>query len=92
MFNVAAAAQFLTNGVSFAGQMLIPLFLIEACGQSPAAMVWLPAPLGLAMMVSYPSPGAPVAHFGPRAVALAGAALALARAGTRALACRPGAR
>jgi len=78
VFRVAAAAQFLTNGVSFAGQMLIPLFLIDACGQSPAAMGWLLAPLGLGMMVSYPSLGALVARFGARAVALGGALLALA--------------
>jgi EmrB/QacA subfamily drug resistance transporter len=77
VFSVAAAAQFLTNGVSFAGQLLIPLFLIEACGQSAAAMGWLLAPLGLGMMVSYPSLGALVGRFGARAVALGGALLAL---------------
>lgn len=38
MFSVAATAQFLSNGVLFAGQMLIPLFLIQACGRSPATM------------------------------------------------------
>jgi hypothetical protein len=30
VFSVAAAAQFLVDGVSFAGQMLILLFLVEA--------------------------------------------------------------
>lgn len=78
VFSTAAAAQFLTNGVSFAGQMLIPLYLIDACGRSPAAMGWMLAPLGLGMMVSYPSIGPLVARFGERSVATSGAALALA--------------
>jgi MFS family permease len=75
-FSAAALAQFLTNGVSFAGQMLIPLFLIEACHRSPAAMGWMLAPLGLGMMVCYPALGFLTGRFGARAVAIGGAALA----------------
>jgi len=28
---------FMSNGIAFAGQMLIPLYLIRACGRSPSA-------------------------------------------------------
>jgi MFS family permease len=77
-FAVAAVVQFLSNGVMFAGQMLIPLFLIEACGRSPAAMGWLLAPLGLGMMVAFPLLGFLTGRFGGRAVATGGALLSLA--------------
>lgn len=76
-FSVAAVAQFLLNGVMYAGQMLIPLYLIQACGQSPATMGWMLAPLGLGMMVSFPSLGFLTSRFGSRAVAVGGALLAL---------------
>jgi EmrB/QacA subfamily drug resistance transporter len=77
VFAVASVTQFLSNGVMFAGQMLIPLFLIQACGRSPAAMGWMLAPLGLGMMVSFPSLGFLTARLGERTVAAGGAALAL---------------
>jgi EmrB/QacA subfamily drug resistance transporter len=77
VFSVAAVAQFLSNGVLFAGQMLIPLFLIQACGRSPATMGWLLAPLGLGMMVTFPSLGFLTNRFGERAVAVGGASLAV---------------
>lgn len=77
VFVVASVAQFLSNGVMFAGQMLIPLFLIEACGRSPAAMGWMLMPLGLGMMVAFPSMGFMTNRFGMRTVAAGGAALAL---------------
>lgn len=76
-FSVAAVAQFLSNGVMFAGQMLIPLFLIQACGRSPATMGWMLAPLGLGMMVTFPSLGFLTNRFGSRNVAVGGAVLAL---------------
>lgn len=75
-FSVASGAQFLSNGVMYAGQMLIPLFLIEACGRSPAMMGWMLAPLGLGMMVTFPSLGFLTSRFGERAVAVSGASLA----------------
>jgi MFS family permease len=58
--------------------MLIPLYLIDARGQSPSAMGWLMAPLALGMIVSDPANGALVGRFGARTVAVGGAALALA--------------
>jgi len=77
VFGAAAATQFLSNGAIYAGQMLIPVFLIEACGRSPGEMGWLLAPLGLGMLVTYPSMGALTSRFGVRRLAAAGALLAL---------------
>ncbi|WP_396332620.1 DHA2 family efflux MFS transporter permease subunit [Burkholderia anthina] len=77
VFGAAAGTQFLSNGTIYAGQMLIPVFLIEACGRSPGEMGWLLAPLGLGMLVTYPSMGALTSRFGVRRLAAAGAMLAL---------------
>jgi predicted MFS family arabinose efflux permease len=70
--------QFMSNGVSFAGQMLIPIYLIRACGRSPSATGWLLAPLGVGMICSYPWIGALTQRFGIRKVSAGGAFLALA--------------
>ncbi|WP_140329716.1 MFS transporter, partial [Acetobacter tropicalis] len=53
-FSVSAIIMFLTNGVSFAGQMLLPVWLIHACGVSPERTGLFMAPLGLGMMCVYP--------------------------------------
>jgi EmrB/QacA subfamily drug resistance transporter len=77
VFSAAAVTQFLSNGVLFSGQMLIPVYLIRACGRSPAEMGWMLAPLGLGMMITYPSMGALTGRFGIRRVSAGGALLAL---------------
>jgi EmrB/QacA subfamily drug resistance transporter len=77
-FSASATTQFMSNGISFAGQMLIPIYLIRACGQSPSATGWLLAPLGLGMICSYPWMGALTKRFGIRKVSAGGAFLALA--------------
>ena len=77
VFSASAVTQFLSNGVLFAGQMLIPVYLIKGCGRSPAEMGWILAPLGLGMMVTYPSMGALTGRFGIRLVSAGGALLAL---------------
>ncbi|MCA3822683.1 MAG: MFS transporter, partial [Burkholderia sp.] len=77
VFGAAAGTQFLSNGAMYAGQMLIPVFLIQACGRSPGEMGWLLAPLGLGMLVTYPSMGALTSRFGVRRLAAGGALLAL---------------
>jgi hypothetical protein len=41
VFAASAATQFMWNGISFAGQMLIPIYLIRAGGRSPSAAGWL---------------------------------------------------
>ena len=77
VFSVAVTTQFLSNGILYAGQMLVPIYLIEACGRAPGEMGWLLAPLGLGMMVTYPSLGALTKRFGIRRVSAGGALLAL---------------
>lgn len=75
VFSTAAATQFMANGTVFAGQMLIPAFLIEACGRSPGDMGWMLAPVGLGMMITYPLMGALTDRFGIRRVSAGGALL-----------------
>ncbi len=62
----------------FAGQMLIPIYLIRACGLSPSATGWLLAPLGLGMLCCYPLLGTLTKRFGIRRVSAGGALLAFA--------------
>lgn len=75
LFATAAVAQFLSNGVSFAGQMLVPIFLVQAADRSPAEVGWLMAPLGLGMLVTYPLVGRLVGWLGTRGLAAGGALL-----------------
>src|SRR5580693_7189402 len=77
-FAAATVAQFMSNGISFAGQMLIPIYLIRACGRSPSTTGWLLAPLGAGMICSYPWMGALTQRFGIRKLSAGGALLALA--------------
>jgi MFS family permease len=44
IFSASAITQFMTNGLAFAGQMLIPVCLVRALGESPSATGWLMAP------------------------------------------------
>jgi MFS family permease len=78
VFSASAVTQFMANGISFAGQMLIPIFLLRVGGRSPSATGLLLAPLGLGMMCGYPFVGKSVKRFGNRTVSAGGAALALA--------------
>ncbi|QJT79332.1 DHA2 family efflux MFS transporter permease subunit [Kosakonia sp. MUSA4] len=78
LFSVASIAQFFSNGVTFAGQMLIPLFLIDVYHQSPAAVGLQLVPLGLGMMISIPNMGYLTKKFGIRSVAICGALLSVA--------------
>lgn len=77
-FTPAVVVQFFSNGVSFAGQMLLPLYLLRACGRSPTEVGFLLAPLGVGMMCGYPLMGFLTKRFGVRPVSLTGALLALA--------------
>jgi MFS family permease len=77
-FAASTVTQFMSNGISFAGQMLIPIYLIRACGHSPSATGWLLAPLGVGMICTYPWMGALTQRFGVRKVSAGGAFLALA--------------
>jgi MFS family permease len=68
----------MSNGIAFAGQMLIPIFLIRACGSSPSVTGFLLAPLGLGMLCCYPLMGTLTKRFGIRKVSAGGAFLAFA--------------
>ncbi len=76
VFSTAAVTQFLSNGGLFAGQMLVPAFLIAACGRTPGEMGWMLAPQGLGMMVTYPLMGRLTKHLGIRLTSAGGALIA----------------
>ena len=78
VFSASITAMFMVNGLSFAGQMLIPIYLVRACGLSPSRTGWLMAPMGLGMMCTYPLMGYLTKRFGIRRLAMGGAVLALA--------------
>lgn len=77
VFPISARTQFLLNGVVYATQMLLPLYLIRSCGRTPAAVGLLLLPLGLGMMVAYPSLGWLTNRFGIRYVAASGSLVSL---------------
>jgi EmrB/QacA subfamily drug resistance transporter len=78
IFSAAVVVQFLSVGISYAGQMLIPVFLTRVGALSPSETGLLLAAQGLGMMVSYPFVGSLVERLGNRNVSVAGALTALA--------------
>ena len=76
VFSASALTQFTVNGLSFAGQMLIPLYLILDVGMSPSATGWLMAPMGLGMVFTYPWVARLTQRFGIRGTSLRGALIA----------------
>jgi EmrB/QacA subfamily drug resistance transporter len=77
VFSTAAINQFLANGVVYAGQMLIPLLLIQVGGFTPSEVGFIIMPMGIGMMMSYPMMGYLTDRFGYRAVSAGGAILGL---------------
>jgi len=80
VFPVSARTQFLQNGIVYATQMLLPLYLIKACGRTPGEVGLLLLPLGLGMLAGYPSMGWLTKHFGIRNVAAIGSLISLVSA------------
>jgi EmrB/QacA subfamily drug resistance transporter len=78
IFSAAVVTLFLSQGISYAGQMLIPVLLTRAGGFSPSAAGLLLAAQGLGMMSTYPFVGSLVERFGNRDVSAVGALIALA--------------
>jgi hypothetical protein len=76
VFSASAVTQFTTNGLSFAGQMLIPIYLTRAASESPSVAGWLMAPLGLGMMCTYPWLGKLTQRCGIRGTSTGGATVA----------------
>ncbi|MBJ6727169.1 DHA2 family efflux MFS transporter permease subunit [Geomesophilobacter sediminis] len=76
-FSTAAITQFLSNGILFAGQFLLPLYLISGAGLSPTGAGWVLTSMGIGMLCSYPFMGFLTEKFGCRAVATGGVLLNL---------------
>ena len=77
IFSASASVQFLSNGVMYARQFLVPLYLITACALSPDQTGRMLAALGVGMMFSFPMIGALTDRFGCRAVSGTGTLLTL---------------
>jgi MFS family permease len=77
LFANAAVTQFLSNGMLYGSQFLIPLYLVTGAGVSPGRVGWLLAPAGLAMAFVYPMMGLVTDRFGCRAVVTSGVVLTL---------------
>jgi EmrB/QacA subfamily drug resistance transporter len=77
VFSFAAITQFLNNGIGFAGQMLVPLYLTVGCHLSSTRTGWMLAPLGIGMLCFAPFLGSLTERFGFRMVASGGALMAL---------------
>jgi EmrB/QacA subfamily drug resistance transporter len=77
VFATGARTQFLSNGLTYAGQLLVPLYLINGAGLSPARAGWMLAPMGLGMMCVYPFMGPLTERFGFRRVSTTGVIVAL---------------
>jgi EmrB/QacA subfamily drug resistance transporter len=75
LFANAAVMQFLSNGMLYATQFLVPLYLLTGVGLSPERVGWLLAPAGVAMIFVYPMMGFVTDRFGCRAVVVSGVAL-----------------
>ncbi len=75
LFATAAVTQFLSNGMLYANQFLVPLYLITGAGLSPERVGWLLAPAGVAMVFVYPMMGMITDRFGCRAVVTFGVLL-----------------
>ena len=78
VFSAAVVTQFLSQGVAFSGQMLVPVFLTRVGNLSPSEAGLLLAAQGLGMLVSYPLVGSLVERLGNRNVSVGGALTALA--------------
>jgi EmrB/QacA subfamily drug resistance transporter len=77
IFSTAARTQFLSNGMFYTRQFLVPLYLITGCSLSTAQTGWMMAAMGFGMMCSFPLVGFLTERFGCRAVSASGALLAL---------------
>ena len=77
MFSRAATTQFLSNATFYAGQFLVPLYLITGCAVSATRAGWMLAAMGFGMMCSFPLVGFLTERFGCRAVSAGGALLSL---------------
>jgi EmrB/QacA subfamily drug resistance transporter len=71
-FSVATVTQFLSTGIMFCGQFLVPLYLISGAGLSPSNAGWVLSAMGIGMLCVYPMMGDLTDRFGCRAVSSSG--------------------
>jgi EmrB/QacA subfamily drug resistance transporter len=76
-FRASAMTQFLSNAVIFGGQLLLPLYLLQVRGFSPAATGLLLAPMGLGYVLALPFIGRVSETLGARHASSMGVALVL---------------
>jgi EmrB/QacA subfamily drug resistance transporter len=76
-FSYATVTLFLANGIMYAGQFLIPLYLTLGCQQSPSQAGWILSSMGLGMLCVYPFTGWLTDTFGCRAIVSGGVLLNL---------------
>lgn len=74
-FSVATSTQFLTNGIIYAAQFLMPLFLMKGCGLDATQTGWVLSAMGIGMLCMYPLAHRFTQKFGIRFVACGGVAL-----------------
>ncbi|OZI67297.1 MFS transporter [Bordetella genomosp. 11] len=77
-FAPSAATQFLSNCMTYGGQLLFPLYLIAARGYSPSRAGILLAAMGVGLLCAFPWMGRLTDRFGSRRVSTAGALIGLA--------------
>jgi EmrB/QacA subfamily drug resistance transporter len=75
VFSYATVTMFLGNGILYAGQFLIPLYLTLGCHLSASQTGWILSSMGLGMLCVYPLIGWLTDTFGCRAVVSSGVAL-----------------
>jgi EmrB/QacA subfamily drug resistance transporter len=75
LFANAAVTMFLVNGMLYASQFLVPLYLVTGARLSPERVGWLLAPAAFAMLFVYPMVGAITDRFGCRRVVASGVVL-----------------
>lgn len=76
-FCVGVRTQFIANGVIYAGQLLIPLYMTVGERLDAPTIGWVMAPMGVGMMCSQPLMGPLTERFGCRNVATCGVLLTL---------------
>jgi EmrB/QacA subfamily drug resistance transporter len=76
-FSASAATQFLSNCMTYGGQLLFPLYLITARGYTPSRAGILLAAMGLGLICSFPWMGRLTSRYSSRNVSTAGALIGL---------------
>lgn len=71
-FSYATVTLFLANGILYAGQFLIPLYLTLGCHQSAWQAGWILSSMGLGMLFVYPFMGWLTDTFGCRVIVSSG--------------------